>query len=121
MFGAALQPALAQSKAWMVRIAKVDIDSVYLKPYKAAIQEHTLAAVASEPGVLALCSVHDKANSALVTVFEVYASKQAYEAHLKTPHFQKYKTGTLKMVKSLQLVDVDPIAFGAKSEMPDKK
>lgn len=121
MFVAALQPALAQNKDWMVRIAKIEIDSAYLESYKAAIKEHTQAAIASEPGVLALYATQDKANPTHITVFEVYANKQAYEAHLKTAHFQKYKTGTLKIVKSLQLVDVDPIAFGAKLEMLDKK
>lgn len=120
-FGAALQPAFAQNKDWMVRIAKIEIDSAYLEPYKAAIHEHTQAAIASEPGVLALYAMHDKVHPTHVTVFEVYASKQAYEAHLKTAHFQKYKTGTLKMVKSLELIDVDPIAFGAKPDMLDKK
>ncbi len=105
----------------MVRIAKIEIDSAYLESYKAAIREHTRAAIASEPGVLALYATHDKAHPTHVTVFEVYASRQAYEAHLKTAHFQKYKTGTLKMVKLLQLIDLDPIAFGAKPDMLDKK
>ena len=35
--------------------------------------------------------------------------RQAYEAHLKTPHFQKYKTTTLKMVKALRLIDMNAI------------
>jgi quinol monooxygenase YgiN len=43
------------------------------------------------------------------TILEVYASKAAYELHLKTPHFLKYKNGTLHMVKSLQLLNVDPL------------
>jgi len=120
-FGAALQPALAQNKDWMVRIAKIEIDSAFLEPYQAALHEHTQAAIASEPGVLALYAMHDKVHPTHITVFEVYASKQAYEAHLKTAHFQKYKTGTFKMVKSLQLIDVDPIAFGAKADMLNKK
>lgn len=36
----------------------------------------------------------------------MYANRQAYESHLKTPHFQKYKSTTLSMVKSLKLVDM---------------
>ncbi len=121
VFGSALRPAWAQNKDWMVRIAKIEIDSAYLEHYKAAIREHTQAAIASEPGVLALYATQDKAHPAHVTVFEVYASRQTYEAHLKTAHFKKYKAGTLKMVKSLQLIDVDSIAFGAKLDMLDKK
>ncbi len=40
---------------------------------------------------------------------EIYANRQAYEAHVKSPHFLAYKNGTLHMVTSLELVDVDPL------------
>ena len=33
----------------------------------------------------------------------------AYESHLQTPHFRKYKQGTLSMVRELELVDVEPL------------
>ena len=39
----------------------------------------------------------------------VDASRAAYEAHLKTPHFQTYKTTTLPMVRSLKLIDMGTI------------
>lgn len=122
MMGTAImQSVFGQSKDWIVRLAKIEIDSAYLEPYKAAIREHTQAAIAAEPGVLTLYAMYDKVHPTHVTVFEIYASKEAYETHLKTPHFQKYKTGTLKMVKSLQLIDVDPIAFGAKPAILGRK
>ena len=41
----------------------------------------------------------------LVTILETYSSKDAYEKHIASAHFQKYKKGTLHMVKSLQLCD----------------
>jgi len=47
-------------------------------------------------------------------VVEVYASEEAYQSHLKTAHFLKYKNGTLQMVKSLELIDVVPIALESK-------
>jgi quinol monooxygenase YgiN len=40
---------------------------------------------------------------------EIYANKEAYESHLKTPHFQKYKTTTAEMVKDLKLIDMEAI------------
>ena len=39
----------------------------------------------------------------------MYQDKESYQLHLKTPHFQKYKTTTLKMVKALKLVDMNAI------------
>lgn len=50
-----------------------------------------------------------------VRLLEVYASLEAYQAHIQSPHFLKYKTGTAEMVRSLRLIDVDPILLGAKS------
>ena len=39
-----------------------------------------------------------------------WASEAAYRQHLKTEHFLKYKQGTLHMVKSLKLVDTNPLS-----------
>jgi len=40
---------------------------------------------------------------------EIYKNEEAYKAHLQTPHFLKYKTSTLSMVKKLDLVDMTPL------------
>jgi len=47
----------------------------------------------------------------------MYANKEAYEQHLKTLHFQKYKTTTLKMVKSLKLVDMGSLGTETMQEI----
>jgi len=109
--------ASAQQLPQKVRIAKIEIFPQYLEVYKAALAEHAKIAVKIEPGVLALQAVFDKAQPTHVTVFEIYASEDAYQLHLKTPHFLTYKNGTLKMVKSLQLVEVEPIALEIKQEL----
>jgi len=111
----------AQQKDWVIRLAKIEIDTAYLAQYKAAVEEHTQAAVQSEPGVLTLYAMYEKEHPEKVTVLEIYASREAYQAHLKTPHFLKYKTGTLKMVKSLELIEMDPIAFAAKPGLFEPK
>jgi quinol monooxygenase YgiN len=49
-----------------------------------------------------------------IRIFETYADRAAYESHLQTPHFKKYKTETANMVKSLKLVETDPILLGTK-------
>jgi len=112
--------ASAQQDHRKVRIANIKIDSVYANEYRAALAEHARVAVQVEPGVLALQAVYDKADPTKVTVFEIYASEEAYQTHLKTPHFLKYKNGTLKMVKSLQLVEVAPIALEIKQKLIQK-
>lgn len=97
-----------------VRLAEIEIDPALLDAYKAAVKEQIQAAVRSEPGVLALYSIADKDNPALVFVFEMYADFDAYKAHLETEHFRAYKFATQNMVKSLKLRETLPILLGAK-------
>jgi hypothetical protein len=40
-----------------------------------------------------------------------------FPQRIASPHFQKYKVGTEHMVKALELVEVDPILLGEKSEV----
>ena len=99
----------AQTKDMMIRISEIEIDSNYLKEYNAILQEESRASVQLEAGVIAIYPLYQKENPTQIRILEIYANREAYEAHLKTPHFQKYKTSTLKMVKSLKLVDMDNI------------
>jgi len=106
--------ASGQQKGLVVRIAKLQIDSAQLENYKAALKEHAETAVRLEPGVFTLYAVYEKNNPTHVTVFEIYASQDAYQAHLQTVHFKKYKTSTKDMVKSLELIETVPIALETK-------
>ncbi|MEK6481298.1 putative quinol monooxygenase [Catalinimonas sp. 4WD22] len=112
MFGAfsasAQQENLAESRP-MIRIAEIEIDPAYLEEYKAILAEEAAASVKLEPGVITIFPMYQKENPTQIRILEIYASKAAYELHLKTPHFQKYKTTTLDMVKSLKLVDMEAI------------
>ena len=106
----------AQDKIQVVRMAKLEIDSSQLEQYKAMLKEGIETAVRTEPGVLTLYAVYEKEHPTRVTVIEVYADQSAYEAHLQTAHFKKYKAGTQKMVKHLALIEVTPIALQAKGQ-----
>ena len=45
---------------------------------------------------------------------KIAAQRAAYQAHLKTPHFLKYKQGTADMVQSLRLIETEPVMLCAK-------
>ena len=104
----------AQAKPQIVRLAKLVIDSAQLESYKAILKEGIETAVRVEPGVLTLYAVSEKAKPNHITILEIYANEDAYNAHLKTPHFLKYKNGTKDMVKSLELVESTPLVPGMK-------
>ena len=59
----------------------------------------------TEPGVLTMYPLAEKDNPCMITILETYASQEAYRRHIASPHFQKYKQGTLHMVKTLVLTD----------------
>lgn len=99
----------------MVRIAEIEVEPAQLEAYKAVLAEEQEASVRLEPGVLMLHSTAIAGQPTQIRLLEVYASRSAYEAHLKAPHFVKYKTSTEKMVRSLKLVETDPILLCAKS------
>lgn len=105
---------LQQSGELIVRFAQLEIDTARLDEYKAFLKEGIETSIANEPGVLTMYAVQEEADPSKITVLEIYASDAAYQSHLATAHFQKYKTGTSEMVKSLELVDLDAIVFGVR-------
>lgn len=107
----------AQKTNRMIRISEIEIDSNYLEEYKAILKEEARASVKLEPGVICIYPVYQKENPAQIRILEIYANSEAYESHLKTPHFQIYKTTTLKMVRSLKLIDMEAIDEGTMPEI----
>jgi quinol monooxygenase YgiN len=97
------------SENMMIRIAELEIDPTYLDEYLAILKEESAASVRLEPGVISIYPMYQKDTPTQIRILEIYADKAAYESHLKTPHFLKYKTTTLEMIKSLRLVDMGAI------------
>lgn len=100
----------------IARIAELEIDPNQLAAYKAALKEEIETSIRVEPGVLALYAVSVKDHPNQIRLFESYGSQAAYESHLRTAHFLKYKSDTKAMVKSLKLIETDPILLGSKSQ-----
>lgn len=103
------QTTKLQESGMMVRIAEIEIYPDSLNAYKAILKEEAAASVRLEPGVISILPMYQQKDSTQIRILEIYANKAAYELHLKTPHFQTYKTTTSKMVKSLRLVDMEAI------------
>ncbi|MBR1539211.1 MAG: amidohydrolase family protein [Bacteroidales bacterium] len=93
----------------IVRLARIEVYPDCLDEYMCSAKEVGTVSMATEPGVIGLFSMQDKVDPCRIFILEVYADRQAYEEHLKTAHFKKYKEGTADMVKSLQLIDTNPL------------
>ncbi len=93
----------------IVRIAEIEVFPEFLNEYLEYATEVDRLSVEREPGVICLFPMQDPADSCQIRILEIYANDAVYQAHLKTDHFQKYKQGTLKMVKSLKLNTMQPM------------
>ena len=106
----------AQAQNNMYRIAKIKVDVNQLEQYKSALKEQMNAAIKLEPGVLSYTVVADKKDASLITIMEVYANLEAYQSHILTPHFKKYKDTVKNMVLSLELIDTELVERVHKSD-----
>ncbi|KXG84368.1 putative quinol monooxygenase [Agrobacterium bohemicum] len=93
----------------VVRMADIEIDPLHLDAYRHLLAEEIEASVSMEEGVISLNAVAIKDCPEKIRILEIYANPAAYEAHLQTPHFLKYKAATAAMVRSLTLIDVEPV------------
>jgi len=93
----------------MIRIAEIEIEPEFIDDYLAILKEEAEASIRLEPGVICIYPMYQKESPTEIRLLEIYADTAAYESHLQTPHFKHYKTTTIKMVKSLKLVDMEAI------------
>lgn len=98
-----------QEGKMIVRLAEIEVYPAYLQEYLSYANEVDRLSVEREPGVICLFPMQSAEDSTRINILEIYASDAAYQQHLKTEHFQKYKQGTLHMVKSLKLPTTQPL------------
>jgi len=105
---------LAKGNELIIQLAELEIDATQLELYVELLQEGIRTSVKEEPGVLTLYAMADRDKPNRITVVEIYESQEAYNSHIASPHFLKYKNGTMNMVDSLKLTRTKPIVFAAK-------
>ncbi len=93
----------------LCRLAEIEVYPQYLEEYLSFANEVDRQSVEREPGVVCLFPMQSAEDSTQIRILEIYASEEAYQQHLKTEHFQKYKQGTMHMVKSLRLPTMQPL------------
>ena len=98
--------AAAQPMPLLIRLSEIEVVPEYLDEYEAILKKESAASVRLEPGVVSIFPMAQQEHSAQIRILEIYASRAAYESHLQTPHFQEYKATTLRMVKSLKLIEM---------------
>ena len=99
----------ANAGQMIVRIAEIEVYPEHLREYLTYANEVDRLSVEREPGVICLFPMQSADDSTHIRILEIYASQEAYQQHLNTDHIQRYKQGTLHMVKSLSLPAMRPL------------
>ena len=89
----------------IVRISEIEVYPEYLDEYLNYAQEVAHDSVAKEKGVVSIYPMQVIKDNTQIRILEIYKNQESYQKHINSPHFKKYKEGTLHMVKHLELVD----------------
>lgn len=100
--------AKSEGTGEVVRMARLVIDQAQLADYKQALREEITAAVANEPGVLAILATTEQKAPHIFHLLEIYADDTAYKDHIKGEYFQKYNKLTKNMITAKALIENEP-------------
>lgn len=89
----------------IVRISEIEVYPEYLSEYLDYAKEVAQKSVEQEKDVISIYPMSVIKDNTQIRILEIYKNQEAYKNHINSPHFKKYKEGTLHMVKSLDLVD----------------
>jgi quinol monooxygenase YgiN len=98
-----------------VRVADIEVDPAQRDAFISAVKEEMDQSIRVEPGVLALYAVAEKDSPSRLRFFEVYADEAAYDAHVQSPHFRKYRATTEPMIRTRVLVETVPIQLSSRT------
>ncbi len=99
------EPPTNKNNGMIVRISEIEVYPEYLDEYLTFAQEAAENSVKKEKGVVSIYPMMVIKDNNQIRILEIYKNREAYKKHIASDHFQKYKQGTLHMVKSLDLVD----------------
>lgn len=89
----------------IVRISEIEVYPEYLEEYLNFAKEVAQKSVEQEKDVISIYPMSVIKDNTQIRILEIYKNEEAYKNHIASPHFKKYKEGTMHMVKSLDLID----------------
>ena len=89
----------------IVRISEIEVYPEYLDEYLNYAKEVAEKSMQNEKDVISIYPMSLIKNDTQIRILEIYRNLEAYENHIASIKFKKYKEKTLHMVKTLNLVD----------------
>lgn len=94
-----------KNNGMIIRISEIEVYPEYLEEYLVYAKEVAKDSIKNEKNVVSIYPMVVIKNNNLIRILEIYKNQDAYQNHISSPHFKKYKEGTLHMVKHLDLID----------------
>lgn len=113
-----IKPYNGETSMAYVRWSELEIDLEQLDTFKTLAEENVCETRRTEPGVIAFYWASEKDHPDRIRVLEIYADTNAYQKHLQSSHFQRFRAGSAQMVINRGLFEAIPVMLGAKPQSP---
>lgn len=95
----------------IVRLFELESPIAKEAAFMQAGKANITASVGNEAGVLAMLALREKQNSDKTMVFEIYRDDVAYQAHIKSTHFQQYLQSSADFIGAKKLTETVPMVL----------
>ncbi len=80
--------------------------------FRPLMDENAIASVRDEPGCRRFDVLEPAGQSDTIFLYEIYDDRAAFDAHVRSPHFQKFQADTASMVAGKVVVEYDLVCEG---------
>lgn len=101
---------LDNNNGMIIRICEIEIYPECIDEYLIYAKEVALESIKKESDVISIYPMLSIKDNNEIRILEIYKNEKAYQKHIESPHFKKYKESTIYMVKRINIVDNYQIA-----------
>jgi len=96
-----------------VLVVTIDIKPQFKDRFMAEMLDDARGSVRDEPGCLRFDVIQDEKEPGRIYLYEVYADRAAFDVHMTTPHFLKWKNAVQDWLAAPPVVGAGPSVFPA--------
>lgn len=111
IIGRALDHSPIHERSMLVIAVRLDIHPEYQDEFPQHILDSAAKSLSNEPGCKRYEPSFSEDGSACF-VYEIYADREAFEAHLQTDHFHAFDKATKKMIAEARVEEYELAAIG---------
>ncbi|GAA3637945.1 antibiotic biosynthesis monooxygenase [Lactobacillus hamsteri] len=107
------------SNAPIFRIYQLDVNDENRNAFLEGGKDNILTSIKNEPGTLAMFLAHNSEENDKNYMVEVYRDNNAYQTHVNSPQFNRYRENAPRIVQSTLMWDLQTEFIATKSDKLD--